>query len=182
MSKNSDYDYLIENMGIKIFRLLRKVKWDPSIIFPLRRLIKNINPNIIHSYSSLSSFYISLIKKNNVNFVDSSIRNALPIKEFKEKLIYKLIYKTADVILVNSYAGLRAKKVPEEKSHVLYNGFNLNRINNLKSPNEVKQILGIGSEKIVGMVANFSKFKDNKSFINAAQKVLEKRAILYSFQ
>ncbi len=77
--------------------------------------------------------------------------------------------------MANSYAGLAAKKAPEAKSYVLYNAFNLDRINNIQSPIKVKQSLGIGSEKIIGMVARFYKGKDYVSFVISAKKILEKR-------
>ncbi len=176
MSEPNHFDTFIKELGINIIRLRRKVRWDPIVIFQLRKIIKKYNPNIIHSFSAMTSFYFCFIKKKrNIIFVDGSIRNALAIKGFKEKLIYKLVYTTADIILANSYAGLAAKKAPEAKSHVLYNGFNLDRINNIQPPIEIKQRLGIGSEKIVGMVARFYNGKDYVSFILSAQKVLEKR-------
>ena len=176
MSEPNHFDTFIKELGINIIRLRRKVRWDPTVIFQLRKIIKKYNPNIIHSFSAMTSFYFCFIKKKrNVIFVDGSIQNALSIKGFKEKLIYKLVYTTADIVLANSYAGLAAKKAPEAKSHVLYNGFNLNRIDNIQPPIKVKQSLGIGSEKIIGMVARFYSEKDYVSFVISAQRVLEKR-------
>ena len=177
MSQSTHFETKIKESGVNFIRLLRKFRWDPFIIFQLGKIVKEVKPNIIHSFSSMTSFYLSFIKKaENIIFVDGSIRNALPLNGFNQgSLISRLTFSRADIIIANSYAGIEATKAPKAKSYVLYNGFSLERIRNLIPPNKVKQMLGIGSEKIVGMVARFHNCKDYESFILSAQKILEKR-------
>lgn len=176
MSPPRHFDATINKLGVNIVRLVRKVKWDPSVIFQLKKIVRNYNPNIVHSFSAMTSFYFCFIKKKrDVMFVDGSIRNANELNNLKEKFIYKLVYATADIVMANSFAGIKARRAPREKSYVLYNGFDLNRVSNIQPPIKVKQSLGIGSEKIIGMVARFYNGKDYVSFVVAAQKVLDKR-------
>lgn len=174
MSTKGYFDDVLEKKGIKVIRILRKWRWDPSVVWQIRKIIKTAEPTILHSFSEMPSFYLSFLKKSkNRIFVDASIRDAIPIQGIIGTLVRIIINLRADAVIANSAAGMRAQKAPNGKCHVLYNGFNFERIKNTYSINEIKGSLGIVEKHTVGMVANFHPRKDYETFIATAEEVIK---------
>ncbi|HEY6503111.1 MAG TPA: glycosyltransferase [Chitinophagaceae bacterium] len=171
-----EYDYVYD-LPISFEVMQKKSNKDISLIFKLRKIIRNFQPDIIHSWDVMSSGYLTaanlFLNKKIVNGViyDAAIdsdyynRNA-----FKVRLFSHLTKAT----VANSKAGLRAYKTPASKSVCIYNGIDLKRFDNLKSPSEVaNQVLGRpkGDSFIGTMVASFNKWKDHDTLIKAAAKL-----------
>ena len=87
----------------------------------------------------------------------------------------KLTFPFSDIILSNSNAGLKLSMAPENKSVCIHNGFDFERTKNLRDKKLLKEDLKLSGYKVVGMVASFTKKKDYKTFITAAQYVLKDR-------
>jgi glycosyltransferase involved in cell wall biosynthesis len=91
-------------------------------------------------------------------------------------LVNKFNFALSDVILANSYAGLKAYGVDKlSKSKVIHNGFAMKRISNLESKDSIKEKFDIKTKHVVGMVASFSDKKDYTTYIKAALHVLKNR-------
>ena len=186
--KNKDFDiYLISlnplieypivyDLPIK-FEIINKKSKDVGLIFKLRKVIKSFNPDVIHSWDTMSSAYLSaanlFINKKMVNGV---IYNAAQNSDWYERDYFKVKFFTAisDVTVANSHAGLKAFKAPAKKSVCIYNGINLKRFENLRPEREVEQDIlkqQKGDRYIATMVAAFEDRKDYDTLIEAAVRV-----------
>lgn len=177
MSNNIHYDSL-SKFNIRIHYLIRRNKKDPIILFKLFNLCKEIRPDVIHSWDSMTSVYsVPIAKILNIKFVNGMIRDATPKFKFVDKAYIrsKLTFPFSDVIVSNSFAGIKAYNAPLNKRLFIHNGFDFSRLRNLKDREAIKAKFGICTEKIIGMVANFSNNKDYETYIAAAQMILKKR-------
>lgn len=177
MSDNIHYSY-IEDLNIKIHKISRKSKKDLAVFFKFYRLFKEIKPDIIHSWSSMCSVYaVPAVKLLKIKFVNNSLRSAPLNLSLKDKAWRhtKLTFPFSDIIAANSYAGLESFRVPIKKRACLHNGFDFSRIKGLDSKKSIRQEFDITTEYVIGMVATFSDKKDYKTFVDAAQMVLEQR-------
>jgi len=175
---NADHYTDVHKLGIPVHRLVRKNQRDPAIFWKLYKLLKIIQPDILHSWSSMCSIYaLPAVKLLDIKFVNGFLRSAPPSLNFQDKewRRVKLTFPFSDAIVANSKAGLKAYRAPENKSFCIYNGFDQSRLQNLKPKDEVRQDYKITTPYVVGMVATFSDNKDFATFINAAQMILETR-------
>ena len=56
MSDENHYTY-IENLNIKTYKIIRKMKKDFSVFFKFYKIFKDSKPDIVHSWCSMSSVY-----------------------------------------------------------------------------------------------------------------------------
>jgi glycosyltransferase involved in cell wall biosynthesis len=162
--------------GIKIHYTIRKgLKKDPRLFWKFYKIAKQFKPDIIHVWGNMVAIYAIPAKVLlGVPMINNQITDA-PLSVKGGPLSHKLSFTFSDKIIANSYAGLRAYKAPSNKSLVIYNGFDFNRIKNLSTKKSIREKFNISTPFVVGMVASFSGKKDYKTFINAAILVLEKR-------
>lgn len=168
----------IFDLDIDIHYIIRKYRWDLSIFLQFNKLCKDITPDIIHVWDSMTSVYaIPAVLLRKTKFVNGSIRHsASPRFLSKFWWVTHLTYPFSDRVVSNSLAGLFAhKKKPDRKYRCIVNGFNTNRISELKSENEIRKLFKIMTSRVVGMVANFEDRKDYLSFVKAAELILSKR-------
>lgn len=173
LSDVNDYPFII-NYNVNLTIIKRKIKWDPSMFLKLYRLMKKTKPDIVHSWSIMTSFYISLIcKMLNIPHISGFVADCNPINKFS---IYHFAtwfpYKFADAIVGNSQAGLNAYKVPSEKAKVIYNGFEMGRLKISDDVSLLREKLNITTPYIITMAARFDKMKDFETFFEAAKKLL----------
>ncbi len=76
------------------------------------------------------------------------------------------------MILANTIAGINAYNAPFEKSKVIYNGFNFDRIKKLENKESIRQKFKIKTENVIGMVASFNEKKDYETYLKGAVKIL----------
>ena len=178
MSEDIHYSYL-SNLNFRPHFLLRNSRKDLSIFPRLYHLCKEIKPDILHSWSSMCSVYaIPVVKTLGIKFVNGFLRDVLFSFSLHRKnwLRAKISFPFSDAIVANSIAGLKAYHVNPSKAYFVHNGFDMNRVANLKATKEIQSMLGINTDKVVGMVASFSEYKDHNTFITAAQKILSRRS------
>lgn len=156
--------------------LERKIRKDPSIFLKIYKICKSWNPHIIHAWGSMPAIYaIPVSKILGIRLINASVADA-PARLNRSQWIRSVIsFPFSDIIQSNSYAGLKAYNVPEKKSNVIHNGFDLERIEDLKGEKEVRDELGIDTEYVIGMVAGFNSHKDYESLIMAADRITGKR-------
>ncbi len=156
-NKNKHYSEFVKN-NVDFFIELRKRPTRLEPLFTIWKYILSFRPNIIHTWDSLSSFY-SLIPARilGIKMIDGSIRDAGIEKGWQLKM-KKFFLSRADKIISNSIAGLKSYNV---KGEVVYNAIDLLRF---KAKTR-------GSKFNIIMTANFTDYKDHKTFIDAAARL-----------
>lgn len=176
LSDINDYPFII-NYNVKLIITKRKIKWDPTMFLNLYKLIKKNKPDIVHSWSIMTSFYISIIcKMLNIPHISGFVADCNPVNKFS---IYHFAtwfpYKFANAIVGNSQAGLNAYKIPPKKGKIIYNGFEMGRLKINDDVSLLREKLNITTPYIVAMAARFDKMKDFETFFEAAKKLLSVR-------
>lgn len=166
----------IFDTGIKIHYTIRKgLKKDPRLFWEFYRIAKKFKPDIIHVWGNMVAVYAIPAKVLlGIPMINNQITDA-PIKVKGGLLSYKLTFLFSDLIIANSYAGLKSYNASKKKSTVIYNGFDINRINILQNKDKIREKFNIKTRNVVGMVASFSDKKDYETYIKAANLILEKR-------
>lgn len=171
------YEELYE-LGIPIHFLKRSYKKDVGIFRKLYKLIKKSDPDIVQSWSTMTSIYLApIIKLFNVKFVNATIADAPSHKSFFDQTMLrkKITFPFSDAIVGNSYAGLEAYHAPVSKSYAIHNGFDLKRIGKLIPKEEIREKFNIQTPYVIGMVGKFEDRKDYTTYIKAALKVGQMR-------
>lgn len=176
MSSEIHYDHVYQ-AGIPVSIISRKFRRDPGPLLDIHRLCLTFKPHVIHAWDSMAAVYSGIIAKTHgVEFINGMIRDAAPPSVFgKQSVRAKITFPLSDVIVGNSRAGLAAYRAPRDKSICIHNGFDMKRVGRLKDPSEVKRKLGIKTGIAIGMVADFSPYKDYQSFLSAADRILPAR-------
>ena len=166
----------IYDMNVTVTLIKRVPKQNPMVFYKLYKLCKQWQPDLIHSWGTLSavlavpSSKLLGIKLINGFIVDASHN----MTYWDERLVRaRISFPFSKVIVGNSLAGLNAYKVSEEKRVCIYNGFNTDRIEVLEDKAVIRKKFGIQTEKIIGMVATFSDRKDYDTFIKAGLILLK---------
>lgn len=177
MNRNIHYKEVLE-LGINVTYIIRKVKKDPVALFKFYKYCKDHKPNIVHCWDSMTAIYsVPVCKLLNIKFINGMVVNSLAQHKTFNNLWFRarITFPFSDVIIGNSQSGLVSYKSPEERSIVIYNGFDFNRINNLIPADVLKAQYQIDTKFIVGMVASFSDFKDYKTYYKAARLLFDRR-------
>jgi|SRR5690554_732149 len=139
------------------------------------QLLKNIKPDVVHTWSFKTSFYAALLKPRiGYKLFSGFVTNTFGQSLLHEIICSMLIYKASDLVLSNSNLGLEAYKVNKNKGYVIYNGFDSNRLTNKSDSKTLLQSIGVDAPLTVIMVANVTSKKDYKTFIKVAHEVIEK--------
>lgn len=175
LSKNIHYTEINE-LDITIHHLERNIRKDFLLLVKFYKLLNKIKPDIVHCWDNIAAFHFGpLCKLKGIPFINSMITTAPPkLSKISKRYFFNAIsYPFSDVILTNSKAGLESYSVPKKKGKVIYNGLDLTRIKIKQPAEKIRYKLKISNEKVVGMVASFTEKKDYKSYIKAAELVLE---------
>ncbi len=168
-----EYDY-VHQLPIELVIVARRSRFDLSAWSRLKKLVNQVKPDIIHSWSSLASFFlIPTLLTHRVKFINGIIADAPLNMGYSDKMYFraKLTYAFSDIVISNSKAGIKSYDAPADKSVCVYNGIDFKRFDNLKDPVSLgKEILGEAKDKFftAGMVAAFQDRKDYGTLINAA--------------
>jgi len=165
----------VYELNIPIHIVERKgFKKDPRLFIEFYKISRSFKPDLIHVWGNMAAIYAIPTKVlQNIPMINNQIGDA-PFKMRNGILSNKLTFPFSNLLIANSEAGLRAYKPSPNKSLVIYNGFNLKRLDNLENKEIVKENFGISADLIIAMVASFSKLKDYTTYIRAALLVLEK--------
>ena len=165
-------------MGINIHYMPRRSRRDLSVFNQLFRICRDYKPDVLHCWDSMTAIYACPVcKLLKIKMVNGMITNAPQKQKAFNKMIFraKLTFPFSDIIVSNSRAGLVSYNAPKNKSTVIYNGFNFQRINKITPDEGIRKDLRLLSRYTVGMVASFSEKKDYKTFFEAAQLLLSRR-------
>ena len=168
----------IFNLNIRIHYLNENSENKVTTFYKLYCLCKNINPDIIHTWDNRTSIYIIPIAKIlNIKILNGSIRGAFPNinKISKLWLLRRTFFIFSDITVANSYTGLKCYDIKSYKGVCIYNGFDFERLINIKHKEDIKLKYNIKTNKIVCMIASFKKTKNYKHYILAAKNILARR-------
>ena len=167
------YDYVYD-LPIKFIVLKRRSKLDFSIIWKLKAIIKDFNPDIIHSWSTMASVYLVLAKAGTkIPFINGFIADAPAVVNVYDKYYWRVKFTTpfSDAFVGNSLAGIKAYKTPPDRTFCINNGIDFSRFENLRERKDVENEI-LREDKtnhfLITMVATFSDKKDYKTLIDAA--------------
>lgn len=149
-----------------------------SLMLQYSVLLKTFSPDIVHAWDSISAFYTSMLKSFFLfKFINSQIASApTKINFFSKTRILSIInFAFSDLIISNTYAGLKVYNPSLKKSEVIYNGFDMKRLSNLNSRDTIRSKYDLQSKYLVVMAANFTDFKDQETLIKAAKIILKSR-------
>lgn len=169
---NNRIEYRIDKtVEDKIIIIKKSFKKSILPIFKFYQIVKIFKPNIIHTWSNIVTFYALLASVLSKTYLINSQITDSPLYYSKFNLggvIRTINFIFSDLIISNSYAGLKTYGVSDLKGKVIHNGIDLTRFNGLPDKFKIKQQLGIKSEFVVIMVASFTNNKDYKTFIDIA--------------
>jgi glycosyltransferase involved in cell wall biosynthesis len=167
----------VKALRIPVEFVVRRVRWDPQVFFTLRKLISAGRPHIIHTNGLISTFYcLPVAKRYGVPLINGSIRNAFGRGDFRW-LLEKLLLRASDYRVANSRAGLHSRNFSEQDpcNLVIYNGYDLARVAHIHRGSARQTNAASPNAKSVGMVAEFNRYKDYRTFIEAARILSCKR-------
>ena len=166
---------LIEVDGLKDKSL------DFKAFFKLRKIIKEVKPDIVHTHaSSIARLAARSVGKNKVIYTRHSV---FPVSEKIKHGIGRFIYKTsneltADRIIAVAEAAkenLTDGGIDENMIEVVLNGVEQIPSTSIEEKNKLKKKLNISpDEKVIGILARLNKVKGHEYFIDAAKIILEK--------
>lgn len=136
-------------------------------------IIGEFKPDVIHLWNETPLFCVVLpflANKYGSKFVVGFVADGRPITSypFLQRQCIRFTFHKADAVVSNSKAGLIAKKAPEKKSHVIYNGFDKKRLTHIDIAAKRKE-LGITKKYLITMCARVDAVKDWDMFIGLAE-------------
>lgn len=168
----------IYDLGIPLHIIERKPKHNPLTFLKVFRICREVRPDILHAWSSMSAIFAIPAKTLlNIKLFNGSIASAPQDLRSWDKDLFraKITYPFSDVIVGNSGAGLKTFRAPGSKSICIHNGFDFQRVKNIENAQSIREKYRVGANTVVGHIAAFSDKKDYKTFIAAACKVLQIR-------
>ena len=182
LNKNVHYKEIF-NLKFKVYLIDREKYPNFKLFFKLSGLKKQFNPSIIHAWDTLSTILsIPLTIFSKSLLITSKITDA-PVSYNKISFfgfLSEICFRFSDYILANSKAGLSAYKISKSNSGYIHNGFNFNRLKEIKTESEIRKLLGFNNKFIVSMTASFSENKDYDTFLSAANyKILKDLDLLF---
>ncbi len=168
----------IWSLGVEIHQLIRKTRKDISIFGKLLTLVRQINPDIVHCWDSMTAVYLAPVCKIAgyplINGMVTNVPHGIRCMNY-HWIRARLTFPFSRIVVSNSYAGLNAYRVPKRKRRVIPNGFDFSRVSRVAGTDLLRKELNIDTEFVAGMVASFSSQKDYPTFYRAAQLILANR-------
>lgn len=173
-----DYPQVYE-LPIRFETIVKGKSKDWKLAFKLRAVIKDFNPDIIHSWDITASAYLQianlLSRKPVIHGViyDAAADSDVFRKHYRR---IKILTPFSRMFVANSKAGLAAYGTPPSRSVCIYNGIDLNRFKELPEAATIAEQLWPGNDRprfVVIMVAAFEIRKDHGTLIRAALKLID---------
>lgn len=167
-----------KNTDIIYIKLLRKYPFDLSIIFQLRKIIKNNEINIIHSHLIIAAIhaYFASLGMNTKNIL--SHHGISPYFRKKDIFLEKFIIPRMDYNIAVSKSFLDKLRIEKNNNihknfGVIYNGLDTKKFDN--GNKRFREEKGFNdSDILMGMVGNFINNKDQITICKALPEVFKK--------
>lgn len=162
--------------GVRIEYLVRQTRFDPKIFLAFLRLCRRLRPDIITAWHSMPAVYaIPAAVVLRIPLVSAFIQDAPITLSRGVRLRSQLAFRFSRAVVGNSSAGIRAYAPPPARTVLIPTGYDLARLGPETDTGLLRSKHGLGTARIVGMVASFSEFKDQPTLIRAAQRILRAR-------
>lgn len=168
------YEY-VHDIGISITIIDRKfTKYDPFLLFKFYKCCRSFDPDVIHSWGIMTTFYAIFAKLLlRVPLISSMIADVYGNSGIfsLKSILFNIDFAFSDIILSNSIAGINAYKTNSPKTRVIKNGVHLERFNHNYHIENIRQELGIKTDFLIIMVGSFWISKDYDLFIDVAKAI-----------
>lgn len=173
--------------GVPVHSLGKSGRWETlGFIWRLVKLVRSEKPDVLHGYLSVSNILTVLMR-----LICPGVRVAWGVRASNMDLsdydwlmrfshrIECWLSRFADLIIVNSYAGLRysaANGFPGDRMIVIPNGIDTDRFRpDAEGRRRVRGELGIKEgQTLIGLVGRIDPMKDHATFLKAASMLAEK--------
>ncbi len=177
-----------EALGVKVYEVkhLAEKSLDVKAIDVLKKLFKELKPDVVHTHASMSARIAAKLLNIKVVYTRHSVfPPSKLISKFPGKLINGIVNNsTADKIIAVAEAAkdnLTMTGVSEKKISVILNGVETLIPYSAEKVAEIKREYGINDdEKVAVMAARLNEVKGHKYFVEAA-KYLKDKGIKFKF-
>lgn len=165
----------IHELGVKMSVLKRKYgRKDPVIFSSFFKMARGFKPDVIHTWGIMNTVYalpVSLLRR--VPVVNSIITNVEPgyRKGSLTHFFASVSFRFSSVILANSYAGIKAYGVGDNKTKVIHNGINMDRFKARMDVIAFRKHLELEGMLIVTMVASINEKKNHHLLLDIAKQI-----------
>ncbi len=186
--QNGPLEKDLHNYGVPVHVLDKQGRWDIfCFLFRLIRLLRHEKPDILHGYLGIPNIFTVLLKPvfPHIRMIWGVRASYMDLDRYDwlVRLSYRVecrLSRFADLIIVNSYAGLNlaiANGFPKNKMVVIPNGIDTERFQpDLESRKRVRAEWGIrANEKLMGLVGRLDPMKDHPTFLKAAALLAQER-------
>jgi len=171
-------DFFELDIPYKIIHKKKDYK-DPSLFFKINKICREFNPDIIHTWSNMLTFYVLPVAKYyKIPLVNSQITSAKKGDSLFSipHIAARFNLKYSDIVTSNSLAGLSSYNYYQNgKYRVVYNGINMQRFQNLPLRSIIKKRFGLYTKYALVMAASFSDNKDYGRYISICNIIERKR-------
>lgn len=172
------YNPLSINLRSEFVVILKKSKYDLSVIPRLRRIVSERRVDIIHSFLFDANIAARLCRGvRSGPIIISSERNS----NYKESILHRLTERVTrplmSLMVSNSVAGqqfcIHSRGMRKDQTAVVHNGVDLQRFQkDLESGRALRQELRLtDSCRLVGMIGNYKAQKNHRIFVLMAAKL-----------
>jgi len=179
----------LDLVGVSTVSLHRRGRWDVVGLFThLFRLIRREKPDILHSYlvvpNIIAIFFKPLFPRLRIVWGIRASNAEIYVSDWLSHIYYWIerhLAHFADLIIINSYAGLKHfshKSFPIEKMQIIPNGIDTERFQrDILKGKHIRDEWGIGTQDIlIGLVGRLNPMKDHPTFFQAAAQLIKERS------
>jgi glycosyltransferase involved in cell wall biosynthesis len=181
----------LREAGVPVQSLGKRGRWDVlGFLFRLLQAIRRQKPDVLHGYLVVSNILTILLKiaSPRTHIVWGVRASKLDLSRYDwltlvSNRVERALSRFADLIIVNSYAGLEhavAQGFPRRRMLVIPNGIDTERFRpDAKEGRQVRKDWGLRDDlKVIGLVSRLDPMKDHPTFIRAAAHLLGERSDL----
>jgi glycosyltransferase involved in cell wall biosynthesis len=177
MSEEVFFQEVFSLPRVQVVRLVRRSRRDPSVLWRFHALCRQWRPDLINAWHNMPMIYaVPSAKLLRIPLVTAQVQDAPTRLSWTLRWRSAVAFAAADAVVCNSRAGIAVYGPPARKTHLIHSPYDLRRAEpGADSAHWERQLKGDG-RLVVGMVATFSRFKDQPTLIEAARLILARRA------
>jgi glycosyltransferase involved in cell wall biosynthesis len=178
----------VESTGVSVESLEKRARWDVlGFFWRLIRLVRRIQPTILHGYLATANILTVLLKPffPSVKIVWGLRASNMELERYGwvdqvQSWVECKLSHFADAIVVNSYAGCdyaARQGFPRDKMVVIPNGIDVDRFYpDPVSRHRIRQAWGMADgEHLIGLVGRLDPMKGHDTFLKAAALLARER-------
>ena len=162
------YEELCRELRLPLLIGRRRARFDVTPALRLWSVIRRGRPDVVHSWHWMTTAAaLPACRALGIPLIDGSIRRGdRPPEPLRP---HRLLLRSANAVVANSHAGLKAFDVSPERGRVIYNGFDPGRLREVHPAGESDDRFS------VAMCARMDGDKDFDTFLDGALVALQSR-------